>query len=79
MFGHLWSHAATGYCLSYPRDAGVWTDQEAYRLYREKLVRLRELYMGQLAHLKHAMQERRRRFLMEWQAAGGTRAEGEQK
>ena len=41
-------------------------------------MRLRELYMGQLAHLKHAMQERRRRFLMEWQAAGGTRAEGEQ-
>lgn len=55
----------------------MWTEHEAYRLYREKLVRLRELYMGQLGHLKHAMQERRRRFLSEWQSAGGTRAEGE--
>ena len=57
----------------------MWTEQEAYRLYRDKLVRLRELYMGQLSRLKHMMKERRRRFLAEWQAAGGTKGDGEER
>lgn len=32
--------------------------------------------MGQLSRLKHLMQERRRRFLVEWQACGGNKADG---
>ena len=36
-------------------------------MYREKLVRLRDLYMGQFDHLRHTLQEKRRQFLLQWQ------------
>ena len=39
-------------------------------------MKLRDLYIGQLSHLKHSLKERRRQFLLEWQAEGGTRGEG---
>ena len=57
-------------------NAGVWTDDEAYKIYREKLTRLRDLYMGQLGHLKHVLQEKRREFLVQWQNEGGSRLQG---
>ena len=56
--------------------AGAWTDGEAYKIYREKLSRLRDLYMGQLGHLKHVLQEKRREFLLQWQNEGGARLQG---
>lgn len=54
----------------------MWAEDEAYGLYREKLIRLRELYVGQLSHLRHVLQEQRRQFLLEWQAEGGSRDQG---
>ena len=59
-----------------PSDAGAWSEDEAYTIYREKLVRLRSLYSSQLTRMKHSLAERRREFLMEWTAAGGDREEG---
>ncbi|XP_064397960.1 KAT8 regulatory NSL complex subunit 2-like [Halichondria panicea] len=52
-------------------DAGAWTEDEAYKIYREKLVRLRDLYVGQLGHLKHVLHGKRREFLQRWQYEGG--------
>lgn len=52
-------------------DAGAWTEDEALVLYRHKLIKLRELYYGQMVHLKHTVRERRRQFLMEWYGEGG--------
>ena len=57
-------------------NAGAWTDDEAYKLYREKLSRLRDLYIGQLGHLKHVLQEKRREFLLQWHNEGGSRPQG---
>ena len=37
------------------------------------------LYMGQLSRLGYLLQERRRRFLQEWQAVGGAREKGKDK
>jgi hypothetical protein len=54
-------------------DAGVWTEEEAYKVYREKLVRLRDLYVGQMDHLRHTLQEKRRQFLIQWQHASRKR------
>ena len=54
----------------------MWTQQETYGIYRQKLERLRNLYMGQLSRLSHLLQDRRRQFLLEWQAAGGVRDKG---
>ena len=34
------------------RNAGAWTEDEAYQIYREKLVTLRDLYIDQLSHLE---------------------------
>lgn len=59
--------------------AGVWTEQEAYALYKGKLEKLRSLYMGQLSRLGYLLQERRRRFLQEWQAVGGAREKGKRR
>jgi KAT8 regulatory NSL complex subunit 2 len=42
-------------------------------LYKEKLERLRSLYMGQLSRINYLLQEKRRHFLHDWQAAGGTK------
>uniref|UniRef100_A0A1X7VA41 KAT8 regulatory NSL complex subunit 2 n=1 Tax=Amphimedon queenslandica TaxID=400682 RepID=A0A1X7VA41_AMPQE len=59
---------------NFPLDsAGVWTEQEALSIYKGKMERLRMLYMGQLSRLGYLLQERRRRFLQEWQAVGGAR------
>lgn len=57
-------------------EAGAWTEHEAHQIYQEKLMKLRDLYIGQLSHLKHVLLERRRQFLLEWQAAGGSKEEG---
>uniref|UniRef100_A0A1X7TJ62 Uncharacterized protein n=1 Tax=Amphimedon queenslandica TaxID=400682 RepID=A0A1X7TJ62_AMPQE len=62
---------------NFPLDsAGVWTEQEALSIYKGKMERLRMLYMGQLSRLGYLLQERRRRFLQEWQAVGGAREKG---
>ena len=53
--------------MSAYRNAGAWTEDEAYKVYREKLVRLRNLYVGQFDHLRHTLQEKRRQFLLRWQ------------
>ena len=55
-----------------PSDAGAWTEDEALVLYRHKLIKLRELYYGQMVHLKHTMRERRRQFINEWYGEGGS-------
>ncbi len=57
-------------------DAGAWTEDEAYKIYREKLVRLRDLYVGQLGHLKHVLHGKRREFLQRWQYEGGASMQG---
>ncbi len=57
-------------------DAGAWTEDEAYKIYREKLVRLRDLYVGQLGHLKHVLHGKRREFLQRWQHEGGASMQG---
>ncbi len=62
-------------CLS---NAGAWTEEEGYSLYRERLVRLRDLYMGQLTHLRHSLRERRRQTTLEWQGEGGGRDQSEE-
>ena len=59
-------------------NAGAWTEDEAYKIYREKLSRLRDLYIGQLGHLKHVLHEKRREFLLQWQNEGGSRLQGKQ-
>ena len=56
--------------------AGAWTEDEMYTIYREKLVRLRALYTSQLTRLKHLLARRRREYLLEWTAAGGSRERG---
>ena len=57
-------------------DAGVWTEEEAYKVYREKLVQLRDLYVGQFDHMSHVLQEKRRQFLLQWQYASRRRKPG---
>ena len=57
-------------------DAGAWTDDEAYKIYRDKLSTLRDLYMGQLGHLRHVLQEKRREFLLQWHSEGGAKPQG---
>ena len=39
-------------------------------------MRLRDLYVGQLSHLRHMLQEKRRHFLLQWHAEGGGRGQG---
>ena len=75
MFGCVYKFITGRACLC-RSDASVWTEDEAFSLYREKLVKLRELYVGQLSRLRHVLQERRRQFLLEWQAEGGSREQG---
>lgn len=62
-------------CLVFS-DAGAWTEDEAYKVYREKLIRLRDLYVGQLDHLNHTLQEKRRQFLLQWQHSSRKRKQG---
>ena len=65
------------FILYYHRsNAGAWTDDEAYKIYREKLSTLRDLYMGQLGHLRHVLQEKRREFLLQWHSEGGAKPQG---
>ena len=58
------------------RNTEILTEHEGYQIYRQKLERLRSLYMGQLAHLSHTLQERRRQYLLEWHHEGGTKEKG---
>ena len=46
-------------------------------MYRERLVRLRDLYVGQFDHLRHSLQEKRRQFLLRWQQQNKKRKHGE--
>ncbi len=71
-YSMLLSHS---YCYSYS-NAEVWTATEANTLYRQKLEQLRNLYMGQLSRLSNLLQERKRQFLLEWQAVGGSKEKG---
>ena len=36
-------------------------------MYREKLVRLRDLYVGQLDHMQRNLKSLRKQFLLQWQ------------
>ena len=62
--------------MSLCSNAGAWTVNEANIIYRQKLEKLSNLYMGQLSHLSNLLQDRRRQFLLEWQAAGGSKDKG---
>ena len=62
--------------LLYISNAEIWTATEANTLYRQKLEQLRNLYMGQLSRLSNLLQERKRQFLLEWQAVGGSKDKG---
>ena len=70
------THYAIEGTLHLHSNAEAWTEDEAYTIYREKLVRLRSLYTAQLARLKHSLAERRREYLLEWMAGGGDKEEG---
>lgn len=70
------AHFVTEGILVLHSNAEAWTEDEAFTIYREKLVRLRSLYTAQLARLKHSLAERRREYLLEWMAAGGDKEEG---
>lgn len=61
----------------FARDAGAWTEGEAYKVYREKLVHLRDLYVGQLDHMRRTLQKQRRQFLLQWQYESRRRKSGE--
>ena len=45
------------------RHAGVWTTEEAVRMCRDKMVRLRSLYIDQFKRLQHVLKEKRRKYL----------------
>lgn len=46
------------------RHAGIFTTEEACRIAREKLVRLRALYLNQFHRLGYMLREKRRRYLV---------------
>ena len=41
----------------------MWTVEEAARICRDKMVRLRSLYVGQFKRLQHTLKEKRRKYL----------------
>lgn len=45
------------------RHAEVFTTEEVTRITKEKLMRLRNLYMEQLCRLKHVLREKRRKYM----------------
>ena len=50
------------------RHAGVWTVEEATRMCRDKMIRLRSLYISQFKRLQHVLKERRRKYCQAIQA-----------
>lgn len=46
------------------RHAGVWTAEEVTKMCRDKLLRLRSLYMSQFERLKHVYKNKRRKYLL---------------
>ncbi|XP_028396593.1 KAT8 regulatory NSL complex subunit 2-like isoform X2 [Dendronephthya gigantea] len=54
------------------RHAGVWTAEEVTKVCRDKLLRLRSLYMSQFERLKHVYKNKRRKYLL----ATGANEEG---
>lgn len=50
------------------RHAGVWTVEEATRMCRDKMIRLRSLYITQFKRLQHVLKERRRKYCQAIQA-----------
>jgi KAT8 regulatory NSL complex subunit 2 len=52
------------YCWCLCRHAGVWSAEEVTKMCRDKLLRLRSLYMSQFERLKHVYKNKRRKFLM---------------
>lgn len=46
------------------RHAGVWTAEEVTKVCRDKLLRLRSLYMAQFERLKHVFKNKRRKYLV---------------
>ena len=52
-------------------NAGIWTELEVEQMYRQKLVKLRDLYRGQLGRMRYSLKEKRRQFLLQWQSEGG--------
>ena len=52
----------------FSRHAGVWTVEEATRMCRDKMIRLRSLYITQFKRLQHVLKERRRKYCQAIQA-----------
>ena len=50
------------------RHAGIWTVEEATRMCRDKMIRLRSLYITQFKRLQHVLRERRRKYCQAIQA-----------
>ena len=46
----------------------MWTAEEAARICRDKMVRLRSLYVAQFKRLQHVLKEKRRKYLHALQA-----------
>ncbi|CAH3017424.1 unnamed protein product, partial [Porites evermanni] len=44
------------------KHAGVWTVEEATRMCRDKMIRLRSLYIAQFKRLQHVLKERKRKY-----------------
>lgn len=53
---------------SFPRHAGVWTVEETTRMCRDKMIRLRSLYIAQFKRLQHVLKERKRKYCQAIQA-----------
>lgn len=46
----------------------MWTVEEATRMCRDKMIRLRSLYISQFKRLQHVLKERRRKYCQAIQA-----------
>ncbi|KAI6646680.1 hypothetical protein LOD99_12801 [Oopsacas minuta] len=51
--------------MRYLQNAGAWQEQELLEIYREGLLRLKELYKAQRRHLWLEMKEKRRKYLFQ--------------
>lgn len=50
------------------KHAGVWTVEEATRICRDKMIKLRSLYIAQFKRLQHVLKERKRKYCQAIQA-----------
>jgi len=50
------------------KHAGVWTVEETTRMCRDKMIRLRSLYIAQFKRLQHVLKERKRKYCQAIQA-----------